>query len=429
VTAVDACALAAARSIGKGQSEMNRIVDLMFDSNFPPHLLLSTDRGHSAPTITAIPGEGRREVSLTGYTVVPMVFMRMFGWDTLRLEASAQAARRDVNVMLILDRSGSMVLAPGPPWPQLQDAARFFVNQFDTTADRLGLITFGTSARVDYGVNYSPGVDFKTAITGMITSQQSYAQNRTNPTEALYLAYKALNTLNDSTALNVIVFFTDGQPTAFSNWFNVRTSGTPRSTAGSPRYGVVYTDQGLSNIQGLWRPFATTLPANEGGGDDVVQLASTVTGNSGEDVETLLAPTATGGLRHYRPEGASVSSPQFRLDLGPNTVDMSGATLVNGSASARGREIADMGENASLQIAKLARDTATLGEGIRIYGIGLGGYGGPADHEFMKGLANAPGSNPHYDDQPEGIYYYAPGPSQLRQAFQTVASEIFRLIR
>jgi hypothetical protein len=356
--------------------------------------------------------------------------MRIFGWDTLTLGATAEAARRDVNVMVILDRSGSMMLAPGPPWPQLQDAAKFFVNQFDTTADRLGLITFGTSARVDYGMNYSPGVDFKTGINTIIDSHQVNTANRTNPTQAMYLGYKELNTLNDTTALNAVVFFTDGQPTAFSNWFKVRTSGTPRSTAGTPRYGVVHTSQDHSSFRGLATAFATGIP---GSSSDIVQLASTVTGNGGDDVNTLLSPAVgAGNFFAFSPEGVGVN-PTFSITAGPKTVDGTGSVFVNGSLANRTQEIEDIAINATLEVGKLARNPATLNGGIRIYCIGLGGWLGPAEHGFLKSLANTAdqeaGYPAHDPNQPEGIYYYAPGPSQLRQAFQTVASEIFRLIQ
>ena len=430
VTAVDACALAAARSIGRGQTEMNRIVDMIFNSNFPTDMLMTISRSHTTPLITNVPAQGRREVSLTGTAVVPTLFMRIFGWNQVTVNAGAQAARRDVNIMLILDRSGSMMLAPGPPWPQLQDAAKFFVNQFDTTADRLGLITFGTSARVDYAMNYSPGVDFKTNINNIITSHQVNTANRTNPTEALYLAYKELNTVNDPTALNAVVFFTDGQPTAFSNWFKVRTSGTPSSTAGSPRYGVVHTSQDHSSFRGLARAFATGIP---GSSSDIVQLASTVTGNGGDDVNTLLSPAVgAGNFYPYSPEGVGVN-PTFSITAGPRTVDSTGTVFVNGSLANRTQEIEDIALNASLEVAKLARNPATLNGGIRFYCIGLGGWLGPAEHGFLKSIANTvdqdAGYPAHDPNQPAGIYYYAPGPSQLRQAFQTVASEIFRLIQ
>ncbi len=430
VTAVDACALAAARSIGKGQTEMNRIVDMIFDSNFPDDMLMTISRSHTTPTITNFPGEGRREVSLTGTAVVPTLFMRIFGWDTLTLGASAEAARRDVNVMVILDRSGSMMLAPGPPWPQLQDAAKFFVNQFDTTSDRLGLITFGTSARVDYDMNYSPGQDFKTGINTIIDSHQVNTANRTNPTQALYLGYKELNTLNDPTALNAVVFFTDGQPTAFSNWFKVTTSGTPRSTAGTPRYGVVHTTQDHSSFRGLQKAFATGIP---GSSSDIVQLENTVWTSPGNDVTTLLSPSVgAGNFYPFSPEGVGVS-PTFSITAGPRTVDSTGTVFVNGSLANRTQEIEDIAINATLEVAKLARNPATLNGGIRFYCIGLGGYLGAAEHGFLKSIANTTdqdaGYPAHDPNQHEGFYYAAPGPSQLRQAFQTVASEIFRLIQ
>jgi hypothetical protein len=176
--------------------------------------------------------------------------------------------------------------------------------------------------------------------------------------------------------------------------------------------------------------FATGIP---GSSSDIVQLASTVTGNGGDDVNTLLSPAVgAGNFFPFSPEGVGVN-PTFSITAGPKTVDGTGTVFVNGSLANRTQEIEDIAINASLEVGKLARNPATLNGGIRIYCIGLGGWLGPAEHGFLKSLANTAdqeaGYPAHDPSQAEGIYYYAPGPSQLRQAFQTVASEIFRLIQ
>jgi hypothetical protein len=44
-------------------------------------------------------------------------------------------------------------------------------------------------------------------------------------------------------------------------------------------------------------------------------------------------------------------------------------------------------------------------------------------------VANDPSSVSYDDQQPTGLYVYAPTPLQLQQAFQKVAREIFRLIQ
>ena len=74
--------------------------------------MLTHSRNHSTPLI-ADNGDGTRTVLVAATVTVPTYFLRFAGYNDLPISASATALRRDVNLMLVLDRSGSMSGSPG----------------------------------------------------------------------------------------------------------------------------------------------------------------------------------------------------------------------------------------------------------------------------------------------------------------------------
>jgi hypothetical protein len=408
VTAVDACALGAARSIGSGQAEMNRVVDLLFDSNFPPNFMLSTARSHTVPVITN-PAPGMRQVQLRGDAQVPTFFMRWAGYTSLPVAASAIAVRRDVNLMLVLDRSGSMKRAPGGnPGPtafdDLKSASLDFVNRFDNTTDRVGMVSFGSGSHLDH----TPGTNFKATLTTKINSL--YSNNSgTNTSDGLARAKAALQALNDPASLNFIVFFTDGVSTHYSGNFLTNTNPPGSSCDNKTKLGVIgtYSTPGSDFALGLTvvDPGAPPVYSDE---DDWVSGC----GFSSSDVRNSIPR-----LELTDSWGTSV--------MGYNTIPY----WSSGKPTTRGLNIKPIAENLTANTAAAARQNPGLPIGI--YSIGMGGdpTAYPADHELMRMVANDPTSATYNDQQPTGLYVYAPSPLQLQQAFQKVAREIFRLIQ
>jgi Flp pilus assembly protein TadG len=66
----------------------------------------------------------------------------------LKVSSSAQATRNPRLIMVVIDRSGSM-LSPGGGASGLPPAIVQFLDFFDTTSDNIGIVSFGSSARLE----------------------------------------------------------------------------------------------------------------------------------------------------------------------------------------------------------------------------------------------------------------------------------------
>ncbi|MGB9610197.1 MAG: pilus assembly protein TadG-related protein, partial [Bryobacteraceae bacterium] len=145
--ACDAAALAAARSLNVGltmadqESAARARAQAFFDANFPNGALNTRNRTSSVSVEeTAL---RTRSVTVSASVVAPTYFMRIVGISSIPVSALGKASRRDVNMMIVLDRSGSMQNS-GACEP-MKSAARSFVSRFAEGRDRLGMITYSTA--------------------------------------------------------------------------------------------------------------------------------------------------------------------------------------------------------------------------------------------------------------------------------------------
>jgi hypothetical protein len=346
--------------------------------------------------------------------------------------------------MLVLDRSASLHPSNADAWDDVQAAATFFVEQFDDSRDRIGLVTFGTNAAVDVALNTGT----ETAITSAIANQVVAESAGTNSPQGLWLAYAELLRVNDSNPINAIVFFTDGQPSAYTASFAVRTSAYAYNTSvpycgSSPQEAVIATLQSgayFYEISGFWDHLANTSPVPLGDyfGATYDHFVKAGCDSPAHDfkpyagaAEWLFEPSqclpASWTATH------SSISRNFSISTGPYSVNQCSSYLKSTSTdwtsrNYRGTQVHNASKNLSVNIANAARAETALG-GARVYSIGLGGWGYPADADFLERVANDADSAYYDSSLPGGLYFYAPTPSQLQQAFNQVASEIFRLLK
>jgi hypothetical protein len=181
-------------------------------------------------------GPPMRHVRITGTKPVPTTFLRFLGWlapgsdySTLNVVARAEAGpERPIDLMLVLDRSGSM---SGAKIVALKTTVNEFLDNNFTGDDRIGMVSFawrgcGNAAGKDnFAANIcQPDVPMADATSANINTLKNRVnlltpQNgATNTMEALRTARvpiaAAFNDATRASTRKVVLLITDGKPTA-----------------------------------------------------------------------------------------------------------------------------------------------------------------------------------------------------------------------
>jgi len=389
-SAADAAALAGARSLNVGldlasqTASAQSIAKQYFLANYPANFLNSKNVSFPAPSV-AETGTHVRTVNVSASADVSMYFLGLLGHPTVHITASAQTSRRDVNVVLTLDRSGSM----GKVCGTMTAAAQSFVSKFTNGRDTMGLITFMGNANVDYPstLTFDSQTPSLTATLGTLK-----CGGDTGSAAALTLAHQQITKLAEPGAFNVIVFFTDGVPNGFSagpapGGFLVKA--TSPCNGGKPLAGFIADDGGIY----LPNPVAinvTSMPK------------SACFGNMSYVANNFQYIPNTDAYGNSGTGYKSVTTSQTHIAF---TTANSDAVSWNAA------------DNAALKIRQ---------GGIFLYTIGLDGNGG-IDSYFLARIANDPTSATYNSSQPAGMYAYAGNAGQLAAAFNSIASEVLRI--
>ena len=253
--AVDAASIAATKALSYGEDEARQTAERYFYVNYPDGYLSSSPEFDPNNIEITVSSDGNVVVAVPGRADMPTTFMRILGYETLRVNARAQVTRKAVDIAFVVDNTTSL-MSPTDVRAQVKTASKYFVSKFIPAYDRLGLIKYAFGAEVpeeirgkssnDRGFNDS---SINTEIDNFEFTGPGGSSNYTNSSEGFWCGLNELREIppENRSNLRVIVFFTDGAPNTFASTFNFQ--GIDPHT-GSIRSG----DGSTGTPAGLWEP-------------------------------------------------------------------------------------------------------------------------------------------------------------------------------
>lgn len=418
VSAADAGALAGARSLSRGgnfaaqQIAARATAEKFFRANFPNGYLYS-DRGGPALNIDVVELTDRtRRVTINASVGAPLYFLRFLDLtrSSTNVRAIGQTTRRDVNVMLVVDRTGSLdsVGACGT----VKAAVIDFVNNFAEGRDLVGLATFAVSSRVDVPLS---NVNFKQNVYNVMTNVS--CTGYTGGPQGIAVGHNEIKRINDPGVLNVLIFFTDGIPNTITAGWPIKkspyySSGLSTCSDKTDKVGAV-----TENPDGIWKYVATGSPGARDPGSIISGSTNCYYANRttsvGRDVSHI--PD-----RDYY--GTWLRSGWRSLTINSQWSGSYNYPPVGTKIQFSGSNITKAAENGVFNAAKDVRENPTLQ--TVVYSIG---FGPDVQADLLKAVANDPGSSVYDPNKMAGLYLFAPTKDAIKLAFQRIASEILRI--
>ncbi|PHV25189.1 VWA domain-containing protein [Janthinobacterium sp. BJB426] len=405
--AVDSASLAAARGVTTGNSETEQRASArqsakeFFDINYPDQFLLST------PTLNPVDvtfNKGTVTIDVSATATLPVSLMGILGFKTLNVAASAQTIRKDLDMVLVMDTSGSLESNADA----VRAAGKSFLNKFNSTVDRVGLLHFASEAQID--------VPIKQVNRGFDRSSMTMKDGKidkfsfvggTNSSAGMFQARKQLNDIQplNRSSLRVIVFFSDGSPAAFSSFFP-NTDGNCKTAGGL----ATYTPLQSPALVGLYAMKETNnVQAGNCAASKITAIPPWYNANNAfaqaDDVALREFPIVTNTPRVVT---ASISSAQVQW----TNVHRASRNLVEAMA-AKARQ-----------------------EGIFVFTLGMGaslktkeGPDNELGEDLLRCLANTTDAKAscRKPAEPVGLYCYAATDSDLSPCFTRLASAILRI--
>lgn len=378
---VDAGALVACSNLSNPNVSPMALAVEYANANFPAGAVGTPGAGTGSATFSANLLAANR-VQVNGGASASSIFAQLLGFGLIPVKSLSIAQKRQVEIMLVLDRSGSM---SGTPLSDLKEAASGFVSFFKTTQteDKMGMISFASYASVvrPLGINYVGAMN--TAIGALNANGYTNSEDAIDQADGPSGLTNQAGVAPESKIAQFVIFFSDGRPNSFRyNFINANTNydAIISSSGGcdaSTRNDAI-ADRLVSPTSGA--TVGNFNPASTGDG----LAAGSACGNSTSTRWTIFNTYPVAG---YAPTACAI--PEAGV-LNPYVCDMS-AVL------------------ARLHASELkAKD-------VTVYSVGYGDI----DTAFMKSIASS-----------AALYYNAPKSSDLSGIFQHIALEIkLRLVQ
>lgn len=383
--AIDGAAFAGAKNVNNPNiTDLHGFVQQVAQANFPPGLL-----GTDTPTFL-VTDDGNGKITVQGSTNSINSLSRVVGGnhDTTAIAADGSAKLRNAEIALVLDVSGSM---GGSPISDLKAGAKSFVENFtDQQADnRFALLTFATGVQKPFAMDHGYVSPMTSAIDGLGASGGTNAEDALAQALTLPWSDQSGVPANERTK-QVVIFFSDGNPSAFRNQFKhegVTYDGVAALDGG---YVKVYESMGYPNPQASYES----------------SFKITVTGD-GKKSGTSCAPVKIGSVFYYSVKWNIFQDSTYGLNSFGPTYGMNPeqCTITNPTP---------LGDYVNYLVRQMAIDNAQAikNNGIEIYTIGLGNI----DQNFLSALSSGP-----------KFVYYTPDSSELEGIFQQIAN-ILKLV-
>jgi Flp pilus assembly protein TadG len=408
--AVDSAALAGARAVTTGNNQTEQIASAraaaadFFAANIPNDYLLSSPRITS--TNVTFNG-GQATIDVKAEAPMPVSIMQIMNFTSLMPVAAAQTVRNDLDMALVVDTSGSI----GAAGPGVRTAAKSFLSKFNVTQDRVALIHFASGAVVDAPISPSARGFNRSAMNTKITNFSF--EDGTASVEGMWNARDQLNKVpqGSRSTMRVIVFFSDGAPTALGSYLifdNKEKDCIEPGTldSGSPTYALGDLNSASFNY--------------------VSDKCRLVRNNA------YAARRLPNFYNAHAPDWKTATDVNFTSEFpivtkGPRevTADLSGNYARNVDRAAR---------NLAESVAAKARE-----EGIYVFTLGLGAglkstsaydtaHTGEMVLKCMANTVDAP-LRCQTPNQPVGMYCYAATDNDLTPCFSRLASAILRITK
>lgn len=374
---IDGAAFAGAANVNNPNiPDLNLFVQQVAQANFADGLL-----GTETAQFVVTP-DGLGKITVNGSTNAINTLAKGYNpaYDKTYVATSGSAKLRNAEIAMVLDVSGSM---SGSPLTNLKDGAKQFVQNFadQENHSKFAMITFASGVQKLFDLGHSYVNPVETAINGLVAVGGTNAEDGLAQANALPWADQSALPPNER-GKQVVVFFSDGNPTAFRGQFKYQNNDYD---------GVAAVHTGNDVYKYLLKPDKQS---------ETFSIDKVETTGDGKNSGSSACGTTT--VKWY-----IFDDPTYGLD---NFAATSGMDPEECSMS-HPDPLFDYHEWLNKQMA-LDNAQTIKNRGVEIYTIGLGNV----DQNYLEQLSSGP-----------EFSYYTTDPAELAGIFQQIAN-ILKLV-